>query len=169
MSRSLLLSVACLVAAWAVVAPLTLRAEEPKEPKIIARASDSDPYLVRLKKDDNGVVIRSAEDLVAHSTKPDAAKDPAVQKAMEAELAKFLNVEGIDWNKQMVLAVQGRPTKGEQGIIKFGSLKVEGMALVVPWKQENRGTRAPYQGPPVGLALVERLGGEVKFVSLAKK
>src|SRR5262245_60685706 len=105
-----LLPVACLVAAGAVTAHAAARADEPKELKIIATASSTEPFLVRLKKTDSGVVIRSAEELVAHSAKPDAAKDPAVQKATEAELAKFLNVAGIDWGKQMVLVVQGHPS-----------------------------------------------------------
>jgi len=164
MSRGLLFPVACLIAASAAVAPLALRAEEPKEPKIIASASASEPFLVRLKKDDSGVVIRSAEELVAHSGKPDSAKDSAVQKAMEAELAKFLKVEGIDWGKQMVLAVQGHPSNGERGSIKFDPPKVEGKTLPVFWKQEHSPTRATYRGPPTGFALVERFEGEVTFL-----
>src|SRR5262249_1930181 len=130
----------------------------------IASASATDPYLVRLKKQDRGVVIRSAEELVAHSGKPDSAKDAAVQKALEAELAKFLNVESIDWKKQMVLAVQGHPSNGESGSIKFELPKIEGKVLVVFWKQEHSVTRAPYQGPPMGFALVERFEGEVNFI-----
>src|SRR5262245_38858623 len=135
MSRGFLFS-AALAAAWAAV-PLALGAEEPKAPKIIASASDTDPYLVRLKKTDGGVVIRSAEELVAHSGKSDSAKDPAVQAAMEADLAKFLKVDSIDWGKQMVLAVQGHPSHGEAGTIKFDAPVIEGKVLVVHWKQEN--------------------------------
>src|SRR5262245_10624282 len=166
MRRGLHFFVVCLVAAGLVRTPVPLRAGEPKEVKIIASASEADPLLVQLKKDDSGVVIRSAQELVALSKKADSAKDAAVQKAMEAELAKLLKVQSIDWSKHMILAVQGRPTKGEWGTIKFGSLKIEGMALSVPWKQENRATRAPYQGPPTGFCLVERFDGDVKFVPL---
>src|SRR5262245_1580166 len=108
MSR-VLIPVAVLASCAAMV-PLAIRADEPKEMKIVARGSATEPYLVGLKKTDSGVVIRSAEELVAHSGKPDSAKDPTAQKAMEAELAKFLMVERIDWSKQMVLAVQGHPT-----------------------------------------------------------
>jgi sulfatase modifying factor 1 len=164
MSRAVLFSAACLVAASAAALLPALRAEEPKEPKIIASASASEPYLVRLKKDGSGVILRSAEELVAHSDKPDSAKDPAVQKATESELAKFLKVESIDWEKHMVLAVQGHATHGEHGTIKFDTPTIEGKTLVVPWKQENRvGGRAPHRGPPTGLALVERFKGEVTF------
>src|SRR5215470_14063135 len=99
MSRSLLLSVACLAAAWAAVLPLALRAEEPAAPKVIASASDSGPLLVKLEKDDSGVVLHSAEELAAHSSKPESAKDPAARKAAEAELARRLKVESIDWDK----------------------------------------------------------------------
>jgi hypothetical protein len=169
MSRSLQLSVASLVAAWAMMIPMTLRADEPKELKIIASASDPDPLLVRLKQEDSGVVIRSAQELVAHSSKADSAKDPAIQKAMESELAKRLKVESIDWSKQMVLAVQGHPTRGEYGTIKFGSPKIEGKVLTVQWKQENRVALTTAVGPPTGFALVERSEGDVKFVPPAKK
>src|SRR5262245_14285699 len=162
MSRGFLFSAA--LAACAAV-PVALGAEEPKVPKIITSASDTDPYLVRLKKTDSGVVIRSAEELVSLSGKPDSAKDPAVQKAMEAELAKFLKVDGIDWGKQLVLAVQGHPSHGEAGTIKFDAPAIEGKVLVVHWKQENRSAgRAPYRGPPTGFALVERFEGDVNFV-----
>ena len=159
MSRGLLFSVT-LAAACAAV-PLTLGAEEPK---IIATVSDTDPYLVRLKKTDSGVVIRSAEELVALTEKAKSAKDPAVQKAIEAELAKFLKVESIDWSKQMVLVAQGHPSHGERGSIKFDSPKVEGKLLGSHWKQEKRAAgRPPYYGPPMGFALVERFeGGELR-------
>jgi sulfatase modifying factor 1 len=164
MSRVLLLSVACLVAAWTATVPMTLRAEEAKQLKIIADASDSRPLLVRLKKDDSGVVIRSAQELVAHLHKPDSAKNPAVQKATESELGKRLKVDGIDWSKQMILAVQGRRTYGEYGTVKFDSPIIDGKGLLVSWKQENRTYRGNYQGPPTGFALVERFEGEVNFL-----
>src|SRR5262245_30221401 len=162
MSRGLLFP-AGLIAALVLV-PLALFADEPKEPKVLSGGSATDPFLIRLKKPDSGVVIRSAEELVAHSSKPDSAKDPDVQKAMETELAKFLKVERIDWDKQMVLAVQGHSTRGEYGAIKFDPLKIEGKALLVQWKQENHITRAAYKGPPVGFVLVERFAGEVNFL-----
>jgi formylglycine-generating enzyme required for sulfatase activity len=166
MSRGLLFPVG-MVAVWALVVSLALRAEESKEPKelkIIASDTTSEPFLIRLKKPDSGVVIRSAEELVAHSSKPDSAKDPAVQKEMEAELVKFLNVKSIDWSKQMVLAVQGHPTHGESGSIKFDPLKIEGKILQVFWKQQQHVTRFPYQGPPTAFALVERFEGEVSLL-----
>jgi hypothetical protein len=169
MSRSLQRAVASLVAAWTMMIPVTLRAGEPKELKIIASASDPNPVLVRLKQEDSGVVIRSAQELVAHSSKAGSAKDPAIQKAMESELAKRLKVESIDWSKQMVLVVQGHGTQGEYGTIKFQSPKIEGKALVVPWKQENRVQIASAAGPPTGFALVERSERDVKFVSSTKK
>ena len=109
MSRTLLLL--CSLALGIAALPFALRAEEPKTPEVVAGNGTSSPYLVKLKHPDTGVVIRSAEELVAHSAKPESAKDPAVQKATEAELAKFLKVESIDWSKQMVLAVQSHPTK----------------------------------------------------------
>lgn len=164
MSRGRLLPAVCLVAACAVLIPLALLAAEPQEQKVIASASTTEPFLLRLKKPDSGVAIRSAEELVAHSDKPDSAKDPAVQKAMETQLSKLLRVESIEWSKQMVLAVQGHPTNGEAGSIKFDPPKIEGKVLRIFWKQEHRVTRGPHQGPPTGWILMERFEGEVSFV-----
>src|SRR6516225_508300 len=121
MSCGLKVSVALLATTWSALVPMTLCAQQPDELKITASASDSDAVLVRLKKNDTDVVIRSAQELVAYSSKPASAKDPTVRKAIESELAKRLAVDSIDWSKQMVLAVQGRPTKGEFGTIKFDS------------------------------------------------
>src|SRR5436190_15432258 len=76
-----------------------------------------------------GVVIRSAEDLVALSRKAESKKDPAVQKEMEAELAKILKVEAIDWRKHVVLGVIAEG---------FDSLKTDGKILTatyVPYKE----------------------------------
>jgi hypothetical protein len=156
-------------AACATMIPVTLGAGEAKELKIVASASDPNPVLVRLKQENSGVVIRSAQDLAAHATKPGDPKDLAIQKAMESELAKRLKLETIDWTKHMVLVVQGHATQGEAGSIKFESPKIEGKVLTVSWKQEHRATRAPYAGPPTAFALVERLEADVKFVAPAKK
>jgi formylglycine-generating enzyme len=159
-----LLSVACLVAAWATLVSLTLWAQEPKELKILASASDSSPLLVGLKQDDNGVVIRGAEELVGVLSKTKSAKDPVVQKEIEADLARRLKVDRIDWSKQMVLAVQGSATRGEYGSIKFDSPYIKDKVLVVPYHQENRTYRAAYQGPPTGFALVQSFEGRVNFL-----
>src|SRR5262245_35475010 len=147
MSRSLLLSAGCLAA---VMVPITFAVQDAKELKLIASTTDAEPGLVRLKQIDSGVVIRSAQELVAHSAKPESAKDAAVQKAMEADLAKRLKVDSIDWSKHMVLVVQGHPTKGEYGTIKIEAPKIQGKMLVVTWKQENRIALVTRLGPPVG-------------------
>jgi formylglycine-generating enzyme required for sulfatase activity len=162
MSRGRHLAVACLVAAAAL--PTTLRGQEPKL-KIIASTSDTEPVLIRLKKDNSGVVIRSAQELVAHGPKPDVAKPPTAPKEAEAGLAMRLKVDKIDWGKQMILAVQGRPTRGEAGSIRFDAPKITGKVLRIMWTQQHRVTRAPNQGPPIGIALVDRFEGEVRFLA----
>src|SRR5262245_44958472 len=104
MSRSLCLSFAC----FALTVPLC--AGEAKEWKIIASAQDSPREAsigpIHLAQPGT-VVIRSAEELVALTSKPASSKDTAVQKEMGAELARLLEVEAVDWSKQMVLAVRG--------------------------------------------------------------
>ena len=123
MSRCLKVSVACLVVACAVLPAVC--AEDAREMIIIASAQDS-PRAANIGpvqlNDYGGVVIRSAEDLVTHSSKPNSAKDYAVQKEMTVELAKLLEVDAIDWSKQMVLAVRGVPgTKADR--VHFDSLR----------------------------------------------
>jgi sulfatase modifying factor 1 len=154
MIRSMSLNAVVLVVAAVMVA----RADEPARPKVLATASEPDRALVRLDKDDSGIVIRSRDELVAR------AGTPAAGKTIEADLAKLLNVAGIDWEKQMVLAVRGRPTNGELGIVKFDPPTVAGKTLRVAWKQENHVIRAPHLGPPIGFALVERFAGPVTLV-----
>jgi hypothetical protein len=163
MSRGLPLLTACLAVACAAF-QVPLRAEDGSEVKIIASAPDSPREAnigpVQLNGY-GGLVIRSAEELVAHSSKADSAKDPAVQKEIEAELTKLLDVDAIDWSRQMVLAVRGVPgTKADR--VHFDSLKVEDKVLTVAWRVRQR---PPHAGPgtPTALILVPRFDGEVKF------
>ena len=155
------LSIACL----AIVAVLpALCAEVARDVKIIAAAQDS-PTVgnigpVQLEQNAT-IVIRNAEELVARSGKATSTKDATVQKATQAELAKLLQVESIDWKTQMVVAVRGEPgTKADR--VHFDSLKVEGKVLTVAWKVKQR---PPHAGPgtPIALILVDRFDGEVKF------
>jgi formylglycine-generating enzyme required for sulfatase activity len=134
------------------------------ELKILASASDAEPEFVRLKSNDSGIAIRSAQEFAALASKLGKARGDGAAKEMESELTKRLNVASIDWTKQMVLVVQGHPTRGEHGTVKFEPLSVDAKTLIVHWHQEHRAFRAAYQGPPIGFALVERLEGAVRFV-----
>jgi hypothetical protein len=77
-----------------------------------------------------------------------------VQKEMEAELAKLLKVNAIDWSKQMVLGAIAT---------RLVSLKTDGKVVTA--------TFIPYQEPlarripptPKFLVLIERFEGEVRF------
>ena len=51
------------------------------------------------------LVIRSAEELVAHSGTPLQSKDRATQEEMSAALARLFGVGAIDWDRQMVVGV----------------------------------------------------------------
>ncbi len=155
MSRGPRLSAAFVMAACSAL-PAAL-ADDTKELKPIATARDNSrsasigPFLLKRE----GVVIRGAEDLVALTDKAKSAKDPVVQKEMEAELAKLLKVERIDWNKEMVLGVIGEG---------FDSLTTDGKVLTatfVPFKEPGP-RRIP--ATPKVLVLVSRFEGEVTFV-----
>src|SRR5438445_8120940 len=98
MSRGPRLPVAFVMAACSVL-PAAL-ADDTKELKPVATARDNSrsasigPFLLKRE----GVVIRGPEELVALTDKAKSAKDPAVQQEMEAELAKLLKVDRIDWS-----------------------------------------------------------------------
>jgi hypothetical protein len=148
-----------------VIIPAQAPAEDARELAVIAAAQDSPTAgaigPVRLDRY-GGVVIRSPEELVAHSDKPDAAKDSTVQNEKAAELAKILQVEAIDWKTQMVVAVRGEPgTRADR--VQFEPLRVEGTVLTVAWKVKQR---PPHAGPgtPIAVVLVDRFEGEVKFI-----
>ena len=164
MSYRTRLAVASSVLVCAVFAPV--HADEARELKIVASAHDSTrevsigPVMLEAS---GGYVIRSAEQLVALSSKADSAKDAGVQKKIEAELATLLRVDAIDWSKYMVVAVRGEPgTKADT--VRFDSIKVEDWRLTVAWKVRPR---PPHAGPgtPIAVILVERFDGEVKFAS----
>jgi hypothetical protein len=148
-------TIAFLAVVWLIL-PVPALAEDAKEVKPIATAKDNSRSAsigsFRLKKE--GAVIRSAEELVKVTSQAKDAKDPAVQKEMEAELAKLLKVDAIDWKKQMVLGVISEG---------FDSLSADGKVLTatfVPFKEPL--ARAIPATPKV-LVLIERFEGEVTF------
>ena len=151
------LFVAFLAAAWLIL-PAPALAEDTKELKPIAtaRGDSRDGRLGPFEIKRHGVAVRSAEELVMLSSEAKSAKDPKVQKEMEAELAKLLKVDAIDWNKQMVLAVISE---------KFESLTTDGKALTatyIPYKEPLQLAVPP---TPKILVLIDRFEGEVKFVA----
>jgi hypothetical protein len=143
----------CLIA-W-LVAGGVAAADEVKP---IATATDSERTArigpVRVEKD--GVVIRSAEELVARTARAKDANDPAVQKEFAAAVAKLLKVEAIDWDKQMLIGIIAT---------EVVSVTADGKNLTVTYR--------PYQEPltravprtPKHLLLLGRTDGDVKFVA----
>ncbi len=117
------------------------------------------------------VVIRSGEELVAHSARPARAKDAAVQKELSQALAKSFKVDAIDWNKQMVIGVNVRLANVNNYVchsadaIHFTSLRLDGKNLTVQYKVD-RGVAMEMKrriNGIQGLALVDRFDGEIKF------
>jgi hypothetical protein len=156
MAHVQMLSFGGLTVAWLMVVP-TVRPEEPKEVKAIATAKDTarTSRFGPLQMGKEGVVIRSAEELVALTAEAKSAKDPNVQKEMVAAVAKLLKVDAIDWKKQMILGAIAED---------ITSMTADGKTLtanVVPFKEPL--TRAIPKTPKI-LVLVERFEGEVKFV-----
>jgi hypothetical protein len=138
--------------------PAVAFGDDAKELKILSNVSELSrehkigPVII---KSDKLVVIRSAEELAAASSKATSAKDKDVQKEIEAAAAKLLKVDAIDWNKQMIVV----------GIaVSVDNLKVEDKNLTVTYQRYvERPTRAVPPSPKV-LVLTDRFEGEVKFV-----
>ncbi len=130
----------------------------PDAPKIHAQVS---PQLRA-----SSVVIKRAEDVTKTMLKKlDADK-------ANAELAKMLKVDSIDWKKQMVIVVSGgeRPTGGFSVEVK--SLEVKDGKLIVHWKLNSPGADdivAQVITYPAQLILVDRFEGKVEFDPPAKK
>lgn len=147
----------CLLTASIFLLPIPAQADDAKDLKIIATAKEVTVHITigpfELKRRDL-VVIRSAEELVAASTKAASAKDPAVQKELTGALAKLLKVDAIDWNKQMVVF----------GIADgMDSLKSDGKTLAVTYLRHPEQLARRIQPYPKILVLTERFEGDVKF------
>lgn len=115
---------------------------------------------------DKQSTIRSAEELAARGQDPGQAKDAAVQKQAQADLAQLLKVKDIDWNKHMVIAIDGGTNRVEHEV-EFVSLQVEDKTLTVTWKLNNRGRFILTRSKAV--ALLERWDGPVKFKTAEPK
>jgi hypothetical protein len=149
----------CLVAASAIL-PAPGGAEDVKDLKPGAKIVMAPGPLAR--KPQLHLVIRSAEELVANSSKPLKSRDREVQQEMSSALAKLFRVDAIDWDKQMVVGVMTGGGRGDAGHLAFVSILRQGKSLTVH-----------YTGPAFpdhncasnsGLALIPRFDGEVKFV-----
>src|SRR5262245_62092930 len=159
MPRCLQLAIVCLVAARATL-PAPLGAGDVKDLKPRAKVVMAHGPLAY--KPQRHLVIRSAEQLVASSSKPLKSKDRKVQQEMSSALAKLFKVDAIDWDKQMVVGIMTGGGRGDAGALAFVSFLVQGKSLTVH-----------YTGPAFpdstcasnsGLALIPRFDGEVKFV-----
>lgn len=135
--------------------------------KIVTRTFDNDLGGVRFDSDRKPFVLRSAADLVARSSKPDQANDAAAQKALTQEMAKLFQVDAIDWNKQMVIGVHGGVRRCIHMEVEFVSLWERENTLTVRWQTVKK-PGGPIGCSPVGLVLVPRVSGDVKFELVAE-
>ena len=121
----------------------------PKEPpKILAK-------MTRVLSG-GSAVIRNDRDLGLNNLK----SGPTAR--VKARLEKDLKVEGIDWDKQMVICISGGKQKKGGMSIELKSLEVKGGKLVVNWKYNETGGDAEQFYPELVL-LLERFDGEVVF------
>ena len=159
MSRALQLAVVCLSVALAghAASPGAEEVEDLKpEAKIVM---DHGPLAYKLQLQ---LVIRSAEELVASSSKPLKSKDREVQREMSLALAKLFKVDAIDWDKQMVIGIMTGGGRGDAGNLAFKSFQIEGKSLTVHYKGPGYPDHTCASNS--GLALVDRFDGVVQFV-----
>lgn len=142
------------------------------EPKVLARASW--PYA---KADPNApkkgelAVIRNAAELTAREPWSNLdAPQPVVEKKATDEVAKLLKVDGIDWNKQMLILVTAGPKSSGGWKVNIDSLKVDGKTLKVSWSATApKGFATAAFTHPGQIILVERFDGPVTFTATAAK
>ena len=159
MPRRLQLAIVCLVAAGAIF-PTALDAGDVKD--LMPQAKIVMAHGPLAYKPQIRLIIRSAAELVANSSKPSMSKDREVQQKMSAALAKLFKVDAIDWDKQMVVGIMTGGGRGDAGNLAFVSFLSQGKSLTIH-----------YVGPAFpdhncasnsGLALIPRVDGEVRFV-----
>jgi len=108
--------------------------------------------------DSPGVVIRSEEELVAACR---LKEDPA-QKQLSEILAKEFKVDKIDWQIQMVVAIDIGSV--EDTSLEIGRLKVNGRVFTLNYNLHHvRAGRKPPQKYLGEMLLVERIDGEFQF------
>jgi len=121
----------------------------PKEPpKILAQ--------VTKPLSGGSAVIRNDRDLGLHNT----SSGPTAQ--VKVRLAKDLKVEGIDWDKHLVVCISGGKQKKGGMSVELKSLDVKDGKLIVNWKYNETGGEAEQFYPELVL-LIERFDGEVVF------
>lgn len=152
---------------WLTVLADVTVADEPaaRELKIFAKvATESDDSAdvgpIHFGQVREQLVFRGPQELVEHSRRFREAEDRDAQRSVEAELAEFLKVGGIDWEEQMVVAVSaGRDSSTKD--LQFAPLQVSGDVLVVSFSP--RRIRGFKRVTPKAVLLVERFDGEVRF------
>jgi hypothetical protein len=128
MARCPVLSIVCLTAARAIL-PAPLGAEDVRDFKPGAKiVMDHGPLAY---KPQLNLVIRSAAELVANSSKPLKSKDRDVQQEMSSALAKLFKIDAIDWDKQIVVGVMTGGGRGDAGNLSFVSFLFDGKSLTI--------------------------------------
>ncbi len=136
-------------------------AADPKPPAILAKAgqSNGDGSLGGLLPT-TPMVLRSAAELEAHrKSHPNSSS---------VSLESVLGVKEIDWSRQMVVAVRQALPSSRAGLppVEFTGTRLEGGTLVVDWALVGQPAWCSTKG--VGVALVERFDGPVRFQGPAK-
>jgi RNA polymerase sigma factor (sigma-70 family) len=156
--------------------PPTEVARQDRRAKVFARVVFDDDEMqigpIRFRKASESLVIRSAEELAASARAagdqpPDSLpRNLALQRETQATLAKFLGVEAIDWQKQMVVAVCGGRYRHHYEL-DFLSFGITGRHLTVTWRKKDLGPGTVTT--PRGIALIERVDGTVQFTEQDEK
>ena len=118
------------------------------------------PTVLKNDWDPQGVVIRSEEELVAACRLKEEIQGPA-QKQLSKILAKKFEVDEIDWQTQMVVAID--IGMRENASLEMGPLKVKGMVFILNYDLHHRrmgDVKRKYLGE---MMLVERIDGEIQF------
>ncbi len=132
----------------ALALTVTLLALPKDPPKILAQTT--------IAISGGSAVIRNDRDLGRHNL----SSAPTTQ--VKARLAKTLEVEGIDWDKHLVVCISGGKQKKGGMSVELKSPEVKGGKLVVNWNyNETEGDAEQFY--PELVLLLDRFDGDVVF------
>lgn len=141
------------------------------ERQVIAAAMNSEyvPDIgpIHFNRKNGHMTIRSAEELAAKGSAPGNATDAYVQKQATADLAQLLKVNQIDWDKQMVVALDAGEftTDGVSDALRVEivSVQIINKTLTVSWRLCRPLAKRVTEQRPKAVVLLERWDGAVEF------
>lgn len=140
-------------------------APESEELKVFAKVSTVGDYgtdvgPIRFSEISQQLVLRSAGELRDHAHVDEGSKSPEAAAQVESSLARLLDVESIDWDRQMIIAIRARPSRTTHEI-EVDRMSIAEGVCTVNWRLARKDSMT--FNSPKAVLLVERFDGDVRF------